>query len=430
MINEGSPEISTSGGSSGLPLRRGSGCRLVDVNGSQMLDFTASYGTCSLGYGHPAMVSGLNRQITELWQTMSDLRPHESLRHAQDVVLQAVGRAPDHEVFFVTSGSEAVELAWKLAVLQTGRHGILCFQGSFHGQAGIALQATAFTSLRSAFDIRLPVHFVPFPTPSSASVDEEILDHTIDYVESFLSNDSAGGFPVGAILVEAIQNLSGYKVPVPGLLGALRSICDRHGLLLIVDEVFTGFGRTGYWLASDAEECVPDVICVGKGMLAGVGGGACLASRQLLSLVSKSGTLPLHGSTFKGNPLACVAASTAISVMESEGLVSRAKSLEAAARSRLDEIISWSTVAGVRGRGLALGIAMRDPHSGEPAGDLATEVCRLVNERGLHVICNGYPYLNVLCICPPLVIDEVDLRWGVNLLVDTIGEVNDRVGAA
>jgi 4-aminobutyrate aminotransferase-like enzyme len=147
----------------GTPLRRGAGCRLYDSKGAAVLDFTASFGTCSVGYGQPTMVERLSRQVSDLWQAMSDLWPHESQAVAEESVLRAVGRADDHRVFFVTSGSEAIELAWKLAVLRTGHAGLLCFEGGFHGQVGVAQQATSFKSLRSPFIIGLPIQFLPYP---------------------------------------------------------------------------------------------------------------------------------------------------------------------------------------------------------------------------------------------------------------------------
>jgi 4-aminobutyrate aminotransferase-like enzyme len=244
-------------------------------------------------------------------------------------------------------------------------------------------------------------------------------------IENFLSADVSGGFPVGAVLVEPMQNLAGYRVPVNGFLRTLRSICDRHGTLLVFDEIFTGFGRTGYWLASDTEKSIADVLCVGKGMLGGISGGACVADESLLGLVAQGGMLDLHGSTFKANPLTCVAATTAIETIKEAGLVDRVLYLEAFAKQRLVEIDRLASVAGIRGRGLALGVAMKNPQTGEPAGSLAAEVCRLAGERGLNVISNGYPYGNVVCICPPLVIDESELSWGLDLLVDCVAEVDE-----
>jgi 4-aminobutyrate aminotransferase-like enzyme len=408
-----------------IPLAYGVGSRLYDVSGASFLDFTSSFGTCSIGYGNPTMIDRLKRQVGELWQTMSDLWPHQVTARAEDAVLGAVGRVPEHRVFFVTSGSEAIELAWKLAVLKTGSTGVLCFEGAFHGQVGVAQQVTSFRSLRSAFPLGLPVGFLPYPLATvNAERDKLALAQLESQIKYFLAADISGGFSVGAIIVEPMQNLAGYRVPVRGFLRSLRSLCDRYGILLIFDEVFTGFGRTGHWLASDAEQTVADVICVGKGMLGGISGGACIAHESLLALLNQGGMLGLHGSTFKANPLTCTAAVTTIEALDEGGFVDRVYSLESLARQRLSAISNLPTVSGIYGRGLALGIAMRDPQSGEPDGSLAAKVCLLAGGRGLNVICNGYPYGNVICICPPLVIDETEFYWGLDLLIDCVAAVD------
>jgi 4-aminobutyrate aminotransferase/(S)-3-amino-2-methylpropionate transaminase len=222
------------------------------------------------------------------------------------------------------------------------------------------------------------------------------------------------------VLIEPIQNFAGYRIPAEGLLCALREICDEFGMLLIVDEVFTGFGRAGAWLASDVEDCRPDIVCVGKGMLGGIGGGACVAPKELMEKLSGAGMVQLHGSTFKANPIACTAIATTVAVMERDKLIVRSARLGEIALSQLERLHDLPIVAEVRGRGLVIGIELCSPSDSTSARDLAQRACAAAETHGINIICNGYPDGNVVAISPPLVIKEDDFLGALNIVVSVL----------
>jgi 4-aminobutyrate aminotransferase/(S)-3-amino-2-methylpropionate transaminase len=281
-------------------------------------------------------------------------------------------------------------------MLATGKAGIVAFEGGYHGLGFGALDATARPMFRSPFTSRLP---------NATSFAK--------YGDAGDVRRAARSCPqeVGAVLVEPIQGRGGERIPPDGFLAALREICDAEGWLLIVDEIFTGFGRTGLWFACEREDVVPDLLCVGKGMSGGMPVSACLGRAEVMDAWPSSTGEALHTQTFLGHPPGCAAALAAIATLEEEKLVERAATLGPFAFARLrDRFAGRAGVVEVRGRGLLLAIEF-DTAVGADA------TCRGALERGVISLLAGDDG-RVLSLTPPLDIERDLLDLAIDLLTD------------
>jgi len=297
-----------------------------------------------------------------------------------------------------SSGSDAVECAIKTALLATGRAGIVEFAGGYHGLGLGALDVTARPMFREPFAARLP----------RASAFADFGD-----AESVRKAADRCREPVGAVLVEPIQGRGGERIPPDGFLAALRRLCDEAGWLLIADEIFTGFGRTGRWFACEHDGVVPDLLCVGKGMSGGMPISACIGRPEVMDAWPVSTGEAIHTQTFLGHPLGCAAALAAIGAIESEMLVERSAVVGAAARERLANVLrGCEHVVAVRGRGLVLAAEYASAAH-------AADACRGALERGVIALLAGDDG-NVLSLTPPLDIPS-DL---LDLAIDRIAEAS------
>ncbi|MFT5441837.1 MAG: 4-aminobutyrate aminotransferase-like enzyme [Myxococcota bacterium] len=378
--------------------QRASGANVWDVDGNCFVDLTAAFGVANVGHAHPRVVAAVAEQATQLLHGMGDVYPPAiKVELLEALISRYPGGVPARGVLS-SSGSDAVETAIKTAIMATGRPGILAFRGAYHGLSLGALDATWREDFRDPFASRLPERTAFAPYGDLDAARQTIADAT---------------FEIGAILVEPIQGRGGERVPEAGFLKGLEQLCNETGMLLIADEIYTGFGRTGDWFACDYEGVTPDLLCIGKGMASGMPISACLGRSEVMDTWPLSRGEALHTQTFIGHPPGCAAALASIDVLESEGLVALAASTGAKALEHLSaKAAGNASIAEVRGRGLMIGI--------EVAAALgAVRACERALARGIIALPSGGNG-EVVSITPPLCIDEQVLLDSLDLIIECI----------
>jgi len=367
-----------------LALVRGEGVYVWDAHGRRYLDATGGQGVALLGHNPPAVRAALQAQMDRLMvcpEIFYNDRRAQLLEALQRVL--PGGRA--WRIFLCNSGAEAVEAALKFARWRTGRPEIIAARRAFHGRTMGALSATWNPSYRQPFEPLVPgFRHIPF--------------------NDIAALEAAVGPQTAAVLLEPIQGEGGVWLADPAFLQAARALCDRHGALLIFDEVQTGFGRTGRWFAAEHYGVLPDLIAMGKGMAGGFPIGA-------VAFPADWGPLPAgaHGSTFGGNPMACAAALAVIETMQREQLVERAARLGAAFRERLQRIRS-PLVREIRGMGLMVGVALRTR---------ATPILRRMMAAGVLALPAGPDVVRFL---PPLIVEGPHLEQMAEALEEALAE--------
>ena len=368
------------------------GCLVTDVDGNRFLDVTAAFGVASVGHSHPRVVAAVRAQAEKLLHSMGDVHPSEVKVRLCERVAELVPLSHP-QVILGQNGGDAVEAALKTAMLATGRPGVLAFEGGYHGLTYGALDVTARADFRAPFQPQLGgfTRHLPYGCP-------------LEHVRAHLTDHTPG-----AVLAEPIQGRGGIVVPPLGWLRGLREVCSETNTLLILDEIFTGWGRTGDWFACDHEGVIPDILCVGKAMGGGLPISACVASADLMASWGESTGEALHTSTFLGNPVACAAALAALDVLEEEDLPGRALQRGAVFAGGLHALQSEfpEQIAGVRGRGLMLGLEFVSP-------SLALPLVPVALRAGLILLPAGDG--RVLEFVPPLVIEEEQIAWCLAVL--------------
>jgi 4-aminobutyrate aminotransferase len=405
---------------SDLVVDRAEGAHLYTVDGRDVLDFGSGIGVVNLGHRHPAVTAAVHGQVDRLW--------HTSVTALTTVAVEAAAAlvriAPPglDTVFFCNSGAEAVEGAIKLARKATGRSDIIAFRGGFHGRTYGALTLTASKAkYHQGVGPFLPgVHHVEYPyclrrCPVDASGRCRVAAG--EEIERLLATTVAPS-DVAAIVVEPVLGEGGYVVPPAEFLPTLRRICDRHGILLVADEVQTGMGRTGRNFAVEHTGVVPDILCVAKGLGNGLPIGALVAPSRLMRAWHPGD----HGTTFGGNAVSCAAAIAVVEVLERERIAQRAATLGDRALAR---VRSWQAslpvLAEVRGLGLMIGLEFLHP-DGSPAPDVVTDICsRALRDDVLLLLCGTDE--NVIRLAPPLTISDAELERGLDVLERSIREV-------
>jgi 4-aminobutyrate aminotransferase-like enzyme len=398
------------GGSWPIVWERARGTRVWDTEARRYLDLTAAFGVAAAGHANARVVAAGQRQLRRLPHAMGDVHPHAmKARLARDLSRLTFERwgAGRGKTIFNNSGFEAVEAALKTAMLATGRQGIVAFSGGYHGLGYGALNATHRPFFRKAFlpQLREFGYFVPFP---AARGDLPALKRR---VTKLLDSKRCG-----AVLVEPIQARGGIRVPPPGFLPLLRALCDQRGALLILDEIYTGFGRTGKWFACEESRVVPDVICLGKALTGGFPLSACVGRADLMDAAWPPSTgEAIHTSTFQGNPVGCAMALAHLAEIRSRNLPRRAAALGHFLLDSLRAGIAPSHCqVEIRGRGLMAGVELKHA-DGSPAPDLAMRVVKEMLRRGFIVLPEG-DCGNVIGFTPPLTITRRELSAAVRAL--------------
>jgi 4-aminobutyrate aminotransferase len=397
---------------SNLVVDRAEGAHLYTVDGRDILDFGSGIGVVNLGHNHPAVVAAARAQLDRLWHTSVTALNQPAIVAAEALV----GITPPglDQVFLCNSGAEAVEAAIKLARKATGRSDLIAFSGGFHGRTYGALSLTASKRrYRARIGPLLPgVHHVDYPycfrCPNrnagaccrAAGQDIERLLATRVHPED-----------VAAVFVEPVLGEGGYVVPPPEFMPSLRRLCDAHGILLVADEVQTGFGRTGRLFATEHTAVIPDIVCVAKAFGNGLPIGAMVASRTLMAAWSPGD----HGSTFGGNAVACAAATAVVETMVAERLAERAARLGEGVLERAQGWVQrFPRLADARGLGFMLGLEFMTAR-GAPDATAVTAVRQAALERGLLLLSCGTDE-NVIRLVPPLTIPEDELDRGLGIL--------------
>ena len=363
---------------------RARGANVWDVDGNRFVDLTAGLGVAAVGHAHPRVVDAVTEQSERLLHAMGDVHPGAvKVALLEALVRRFPGGGPARAILG-SSGSDAVEAALKTALLATGRAGVVAFEGAYHGLGFGALDATWRPHFREPFRARLP----------GATVFARYGD-----ADDARRAARESRVPIGAVLVEPVQGRGGDRLPPPGFLAALRRLCDAEGWLLIADEIYTGFGRTGRWFACEHEGVVPDLLCVAKGLASGMPISACVGRAQWMDAWPPSGGEAIHTQTFLGHPPACAAALASIAVLEEEKLVPRAAEIGARALTGLRaKLRGRPGIADVRGVGLLMAIECDTPEQ-------ASRACAQALARGVIVLPSGDDG-RVLSLAPPLSIAE------------------------
>jgi 4-aminobutyrate aminotransferase-like enzyme len=401
------------------------GANVRDVDGNVYVDLTAAFAVAAAGHGHPAIVEAVREQAYRLLHGMGDVHPPavkvRLLRRLAEVAPSGLNRS-----ILANSGAEAIEAALKTVVLATGRPKVLAFEGSYHGLTLGALAVSGRGDFRAPFARLLAelAVFAPFPGRFEATGEgPATAAAALARVESVLDEADRARTELGAILVEPVQGRGGDIVPPPDWLPGLRRICDERGLLLVADEIYTGFGRTGRWFACQHWDVVPDLLVVGKALTGGLPFAACIGSDPVMSAWPRSSGEALHTSTFLGHPLGCAAALASLDVIEREGLVDRSAAEGAYALGRLrDSLADHPRVAEVRGLGMMIGIELvRRSSDRAPDPELAGEVVTRALQRGIIVLGGGVDS-NVISLSPPLSIARSQLDEGLATIESILRE--------
>lgn len=399
---------------------RAEGSLVFDFDGNQYLDCTSSYGVMGIGYSHKKLIRDIKAQLGRITHTMCEIYPHEMYLNTIEKIRQSVGRS-EEQVLLTTSGSEAVEVALKLCYRYTKKEGIIAFQGAFHGQTLGALSVTSHNSFRNPFmpQISKNTIFTPFPNVYRNDLDSEetLLKCCIAQIENLLCSEQSGLPPIGAIIVEPMQNASGYIIPPKGFLREIKKICVKYNILMVVDEIFTGFGRCGKWLMVDYEDVKPDIICVGKVMTGGFPAAACIASKEIMKSLDYEGLVPLHGSTFTGNAVSCSAISSTIDILKNENLVSQSYDNGEYLRNCLRSVFQeFPYVGDIRGYGSATMLEfVYDRHSKERNAAEAKRFANYLLEKKIISLVSGLPYGNCVAFCTPFVMTKSQLSYIVEI---------------
>jgi 4-aminobutyrate aminotransferase len=406
-----------------LVARRGRGVRIEDVDGNEFLDFASGIAVVSTGHCHPEVVAAIQKQAAELIHISGTDFYNEPLTDLADR-LSAVAPMPGpHKFFYGNSGAEAIECALKLARYHTGRQQIISFFGAFHGRTMGALSLTGSKpQQRRRFSPLVPgVTHVRFPYTyrgcTGGPQEEEAFSlGCARYIEEKLFKTIVAPEEVAAIFIEPIQGEGGYVVAPDNFMRELRAICNRHGILLVVDEVQCGAGRTGKWWAVEHSGVEPDMVCIAKGIASGMPLGICMTRAEIMDWVPGS-----HASTFGGNPVSIAAALATMDIIEREGLANASY----IGNMMLERLASWKTthplVGDVRGRGLMIGIELvKDKATREPVNALRNRVEVLAFERGLMILGCGETSIR---LCPPLIVNEHEAMIALDILEEALSQV-------
>ncbi len=402
-----------------LVIARGEGVMVEDVDGNRFLDFMSGIAVSSTGYGHPKVVAAVQEAAARFLHICgSDFYFEGMAALCERLARLAPGKTPKR-VFLTNSGTEAAEGAIKLSRHATRRTAIIAFKGAFHGRTTGALALTSSKARQhSGFGPLLPdVHHVPYPNryraPAGMS-DAALVAESIDAIEGDLFTRHLDPKDVAAIFVEPIQGEGGYLFPPDGFLRALRELCDKHGILLVFDEIQCGVGRTGRMWACEQEGVEPDILLSAKGLGSGMPIGAFIARESIDEW--KGGA---HGSTFGGNPVCCAAALATLDLVEG-GLMANAERLGTRLISGVRKLAEQHDVIGdVRGRGLMVGMELvKDRATREPDPEASRRLVDTAFQHGLLLLGCGK---SVVRVAPPLIIDEIDVDRGLELLGECLG---------
>jgi 4-aminobutyrate aminotransferase/(S)-3-amino-2-methylpropionate transaminase len=396
-------------------IDRGQGARFTDVDGNTMLDFSGGLGCQLVGYSHPKVVEAVHRQAARVSHTDFSVIPYEPYVELAERLVGLTGGG-DRKVALFNAGAEAIENAVKFARAATGRPALLCFEGGFHGRTLLAMTLTSrHKPYKQGFGPFAPeVYRLPYPYPYRSAHPEEAGQLTLQTIErAFVTVVDPRS--VAAAVVEPIQGEGGFVVPTPEFLEGLAALCRQHGILVIADEVQTGCGRTGAFLASEHFGFEPDIVVLAKALASGYPLSAVIGPKAVMDAPGPSAI----GGTYVGNPVACAAAVAVLEVIEEEGLIDRADHVGKALRARWEQVAQDVPQVGeIRGIGAMVGVEfVRDRQTKEPDARFLGALIGGAMAKGVVAVSCGI-YHNVLRHLVPLVITDDELDEGLDVLAE------------
>jgi 4-aminobutyrate aminotransferase len=402
----------------GLVVSRGAGAMVEDVDGNRYLDFMAGIAVAGTGHAHPKVVAAVQEAASRFLHICGSDFYYETFSGLVEALARLTPGEGGKRVFLTNSGTEAVEAAIKLVRNSTRRPGLVAFTGSFHGRTYGSMSLTASKARqREGMGPFLPeVYHAPYPTPYRCTMCDgrDCTSHALAALDELFARRLAPR-DVAGIFVEPIQGEGGYVVPTPGFLAGLRERCDRHGILLVMDEVQSGIGRTGRMFACEQEGVAPDVLVTAKGLGSGLPVGAVIAREAVMKWEPGA-----HGSTFGGNPVCCAAALATLDLVE-HGYMQNAAVMGERMLAGLRRLAERHAAIGdVRGRGLLIGVELvKDRKTKEMAPDRVKALVESAFRRGLLLLGCGPSAVRV---APPLLVDEYDVDTALAILDECLAE--------
>jgi 4-aminobutyrate aminotransferase len=399
-------------------MERGRGAEVWDVDGHRFVDFASGIAVCSTGHSHPDVVAAIKDAADRFLHISSDYWHQGQVELGEAIAALDPVSGPAMS-FFANSGTEAVEAALKLARQVTGRGRYIGFLGAFHGRTmgSLAFTASKHTQQRGYFPAMPGVTHVPYPNPyRPLFAGDDQGSAVLAYIEQLMDRNLPAS-EVAAVLVEPIQGEGGYVVPPAGFLAGLRALCDRHGILLIFDEVQSGIGRTGKMFAWQHAGVRPDVLTLAKGLGSGMPIGLMVGARKYMEKWPPGS----HANTYGGNPVCCAAALATLKLVGGH-YMENARLMGERAMQRLRQFAQEFPVIGdLRGTGLMIGMEfVKDRRSKEPAKEFATRLVARAFENGLLLLECGASGLRII---PPLMIEAPLLDEGLDMLHRSFREV-------
>ncbi|USS40118.1 acetyl ornithine aminotransferase family protein [Thermococcus aggregans] len=398
---------------------RGYGALIEDVDGNVFIDFLAGAAAASTGYAHPKLVKEVQEQVSKIQHSMIG---YTYSKRAIEVAEILAEKSPieNPKILFGLSGSDSIDLLMKVARFATRRPWIIAFIGAYHGQTYGATSVAAFqSSQKRGFHPLVPnVVWVPYPNPyrnpwriDGYEEPDELINAFLDYLENYIFAHVVPPDEVGMLLAEPIQGDAGIVVPPDNFFKELKKVLDDHGILLAMDEVQTGIGRTGKWFASEWFEVEPDFITFGKGVASGMGLSGVIGKAHLMDMTSGSALL-----TPAANPVISAAAYATLRIIEEENLLENALKVGEFIKKRLLEMKeSYDVIGDVRGKGLMIGAEIVKPNTNVPDPELTGKICWRAFELGLILPSYGM-FGNVIRITPPLVITKEIAEKGLDIM--------------
>ena len=396
---------------------RAANAELWDVEGRRYIDFASGIAVLNTGHLHPKVKEAIARQLDKLTHACFQVTPYESyIALAEQLNALAPGASPKKTIF-LTTGAEAVENAIKIARFHTKRSGVIAFSGGFHGRTLACISLTGKVQpYKAGFGPMLPeIYHVPYPMPYHGVT----VEHSLQALEQLFKAD-VDPARVAALIIEPVLGEGGFYVAPPELLRRLRGLCDSHGIVLIADEIQTGFARTGRMFAVEHAGIEPDLMVVAKSVAGGLPLSAVIGKADIMDSPGPGGL----GGTFAGSPLACAAGLAVLQVIREEQLLKRAQHIGHFMTSRLKGLqVRFPSVGDVRGLGAMVAVELvKKGSAAAPDAELTKALVQAAGRRGLVILSCGI-YANVIRLLAPLTISDALLKEGCNLFEQALDEV-------